>query len=319
MLTSPASFEVVTASGTVIIASPTIHTDLYWALRGGGNNFGIVTRFNLETIPQGLIWGGTRLHAGPQFPALLDAFYNLGVNSTQDPAAAQVLSFVYINNARFASSLLQYARPVADAAIFEEYMSIPTIEDDTTIRTLANQTLQLNLSNPHGLREIYWGATFKLDRNYLAFAAELLFEEVVDIADAEGLVPALSLQVITIPQLRNMAKHGGNALGLDEGCGALLILHTSIMWADQSDDGRILKTAKTIIDRAVVEGKERGLWVEFVYMNYASQFQEVVPGYGAKNHARLKDIARKYDPKGVFQQLQPGHFKLDGAPSPWVL
>jgi hypothetical protein len=37
------------------------HPDLYYALRGGGNNFGIVTRFDMETFPQGKMWGGYNL------------------------------------------------------------------------------------------------------------------------------------------------------------------------------------------------------------------------------------------------------------------
>lgn len=48
-----ASYEVVTASGIILKVTPTAFPDLYWALRGGGNNFGVVTRFELETIPQG--------------------------------------------------------------------------------------------------------------------------------------------------------------------------------------------------------------------------------------------------------------------------
>lgn len=54
---------------------------------------------------------------------------------------------------------------------------------------------------------------------------------------------------------------------------------------------------------------------EYLYMNYASQFQDVVPSYNATNHARLVSIAEKYDPDGVFQRLQPGYFKLNGAPA----
>ncbi|MBC9719414.1 FAD-binding oxidoreductase [Streptomyces sp. TRM66268-LWL] len=47
------SLEVVLASGEVLEVSPAQHPDLFWALRGGGGNFGIVTRFTLQAHPFG--------------------------------------------------------------------------------------------------------------------------------------------------------------------------------------------------------------------------------------------------------------------------
>lgn len=53
-----------------------------------------------------------------------------------------------------------------------------------------------------------------------------------------------------------------------------------------------------------------------IYMNYASQFEEVISSYGESNKGRLKSTADKYDPAGVFQTLQPGYFKLENAAVP---
>jgi FAD/FMN-containing dehydrogenase len=54
------SYDVVTASGIIVRASPTQFPDLYWSLRGGGNNFGLVVNFNLATVsfPGQTMWGG---------------------------------------------------------------------------------------------------------------------------------------------------------------------------------------------------------------------------------------------------------------------
>jgi FAD/FMN-containing dehydrogenase len=55
---SVVNYEMVTAKGEVINANKTSHPDLFWALKGGGSNFGIVTRFDVRTYPSGQIFGG---------------------------------------------------------------------------------------------------------------------------------------------------------------------------------------------------------------------------------------------------------------------
>ncbi|PVH92431.1 FAD binding domain-containing protein [Periconia macrospinosa] len=311
-----ASFEVVTASGVIVTASPFSYPDLYWALRGGGPNFGVVTKFNLNTIKQGLMWGGGRLFLEPQFSDVIRAFYNLGKGSAEDPNAAQIMSFAYAQNTKFVQADLQYAKPVANASIFSEYLSIPNYVTDTTrVRSLSDLTVQFNASNPSGLRETYWAATFKLDLNFTSFIKDIFFDELTAIADAPSLVPAATLQVITVPQLQNMANNGGNPLGLYESSGPLILLNLNMMWANLVDDARILKANSNIIKRTIAEAKSRGLANDYLYMNYASQFQAVVPSYGASNQQKLKMVAKKYDPRGIFQTLEPGYFKLDGAPN----
>ncbi|KAJ3497736.1 hypothetical protein NLG97_g1682 [Lecanicillium saksenae] len=53
------SFEVVLPNGTITNASPGVNPDLYFALRGGGSSFGIVTRFDFEAFPHDAFWGGS--------------------------------------------------------------------------------------------------------------------------------------------------------------------------------------------------------------------------------------------------------------------
>jgi len=86
-----ASYEVVTASGLIVTASPTKYSDLYWALRGGGNNFGVVTKFNVNAFPLGNMWGGARLYSPDSFSEALDAIYNFAGNSASDLDAANIL------------------------------------------------------------------------------------------------------------------------------------------------------------------------------------------------------------------------------------
>jgi hypothetical protein len=52
------NYEVILANGTIAQISHRTAPDLYWALRGGGNNFGIVTHFDVATYPLTQAWGG---------------------------------------------------------------------------------------------------------------------------------------------------------------------------------------------------------------------------------------------------------------------
>lgn len=68
------SFEVVLSDGNIVTASASEHADLWLALRGGSNNFGIVTSVTMTTVPQKLIWGGSSIYMDVDWPAQLQAF-----------------------------------------------------------------------------------------------------------------------------------------------------------------------------------------------------------------------------------------------------
>lgn len=318
-----ASFEVVTASGIIVTASPTSFSDLYWALRGGGNNFGIVTKFNLETFAHGpQMFGGQRRFFNTSFSAAIDAFVNLGVNAAVDPKAAQFIAITLnaASGTKVAIAELEYADPVLDAPIFGEYRAIPAFSDTTQLNTLAYFTQQLNNSNPKGYRETFWTASSKLDRQMVQFVFDVSFEEFAKIRDVQGIVPANTLQVITVPQLEQMQKKGGNALGLSPADGPIFLINLSTRWDLVADDARVMQANANVIRRFQEEAKRRNMVNDYLYMNYASQYQDVIGSYGG-SVGRLKSVAQKYDPTAVYQRLQPGYFKLNGAPvenSPYV-
>ncbi|KAH3957243.1 hypothetical protein HBI70_237070 [Parastagonospora nodorum] len=311
------SYEVVTASGQIVTVSPTSFPDLYFALRGGGNSFAIVTKFNLETFSHGpLMFGGHLHYDNTSFPALFDALVKLGESSADDTKATQMISLVFnaTTGTQMAIAELEYADPVAEPAFFEPYRQIPAIYDTTKLDTLANITQVLNSQNPNGYRESYWTASAKLDRGIVQFVYDVSKEEFAKITDVQGIVPATTLQIITVPQMEQMQKKGGNALGLDSSDGPILNILLTLMWVNSKDDARVWQACANILKRIEEEAKSRDLANEYLYMNYASQFQDVIRGYGASKEI-LKIVADKYDPTQVFQKLQPGYFKLDGPPA----
>lgn len=69
------SADVVTADGDLLTANATEHEDLYWALRGGGGNFGVVTTLTYQLHPVSTVLAGTMLFPPEQARAALRFYY----------------------------------------------------------------------------------------------------------------------------------------------------------------------------------------------------------------------------------------------------
>ncbi|KAK1512436.1 FAD binding domain-containing protein [Colletotrichum costaricense] len=71
-------FEVVMASGEIVNASTTPNPDLYWALRGGGSNFGVVTKLKFNTFRQDKMWYAKLHYDAPENITANAAFADWG-------------------------------------------------------------------------------------------------------------------------------------------------------------------------------------------------------------------------------------------------
>ena len=153
------TYEVVFADGTIHEVSYASYSDLYFALRGGGNNFGIVTRFDLVTFPQGDLWAGSQtfIYNNVTAAALNEAFYYIDENSLEDPFAQVILAYAYVQSidTYIIASDLQYSKPIINPPILQNFTSVPgAVANTLRITNLTGLTQEFNASNPSGFRYV---------------------------------------------------------------------------------------------------------------------------------------------------------------------
>ena len=321
--------QVVFADGSIHDVNEKSFPDLYFALRGGGNNFGIVTRFDLASFEQGKMLGGQTLYTADNMPALNTALYNFNINHYKDPYGAVIVAYVYVpaEGIFLASVDLEYGKPEPNPAILANFTAIPSIETTARITNLTDLTIELNSTQPSGSRETFWAFMVHNDVQILTDIQALFASQIPAISNASGLLPALVMQPISTAITSHFTSNGGNALGITAADGALLrmcllllfpqqsnivcfiVINISIAWTDIADDDRIMEFAANFISSGVALAKSRNLAHRYIYQNYAAAPQDVFTGYGPINKARLQAIHQKYDPTNVFTKLQPGYFK----------
>lgn len=119
---------------------------------------------------------------------------------------------------------------------------------------------------------------------------------------------AFGLQPISISAIEAGIQRGGNALGLTPVNQTWF--HNDAGWWFANDDTKARDTIKSITAEIETATKAEDSYLPYLFMNDASESQDVIAHYGAENVGKLKAVQAKYDPKGVFQKLVPGGFKL---------
>ena len=148
------NFEIVLASGQITNASVKQNPDLFAALKGGSNNFGIVTRFDLQTFKLGEYWGGSNYYLGNETTSLLDAFYSFVVNPNFDDKASVILTTVYdgAEGAAIVDVNFAYTAPIENPPVFANFSDVPTYVEDLLIANLTYFAAALGSLQPDGLR-----------------------------------------------------------------------------------------------------------------------------------------------------------------------
>jgi FAD/FMN-containing dehydrogenase len=299
--------EVVTSEGDIILASANDHSDLFWALRGGGGNFGVVTwfRFTLHSV-------GPTVTAGPVYWAAEDTtdvlrFYRDFVSDAPDelgnvirlgtiPPLPVISEELHFRPAIAVASC--YAGPVEDG----ERAVRALREFGTPLVDLVGSTLYVDHQSsiddtvPHGWH-YYWKAT---NLTYLP-------DEVIDII-AEHAYDAIS------PRSYAAIFHMGGAVTRAPRDATAYSsrdveynMSIDAVWLPQQDDA--VGTAETTWARkflAALQPHGAGVYVNF--LDCDDDLSRVREAYGDDAYWRLAEVKAKYDPENVFhnnKNIQP--------------
>ena len=151
-------YEAVLSSGIIVEATATnAFKDLYWALKGGGNSFAIVTRFDLRTVPSSKVWIGISQYDQADSAKYLDAVYNFGKYGSADGKAAiipTILSYPSYGIIAYAASRF-YDSETEPATAFENFTSpaLTPVADQYALQPLAEYVRNVDVLQPTGLRQ----------------------------------------------------------------------------------------------------------------------------------------------------------------------
>ncbi|KAM0720177.1 hypothetical protein Q7P37_004313 [Cladosporium fusiforme] len=305
-------FEIVLPSGLIVNATEKSYPDLWKALKGGSNNFGIVTAFESKAFEQGKFWGGFVGHDISTRESQFAAFEAFAGSAEYDPYAAFINNYIFTaaENSWYIVNSLEYTKAEEDPAVFENITSLPQTFSTMRISNLTDFAVELGGPNPMGLRHLFITATYANSAKLMSNIFDISNSTVQDLLDVTDLSYNLSFQPMPTAITSKAKSRGGNSLGLSDADGNLFNLLLTVSWGSKSDDDRVYRQSKALFDEAESVAKELGLYNEYVYLNYAAPWQDPIGGYGAESKAHLKAVSKKYDPEGMFQTQVPGGFKV---------
>lgn len=298
------SAEVVLADGQVVRASATEHPDLFWALRGGGGNFGVVTKFEFRLYPVGPnLLSGLIVYPFSEAKSVLQQYRDF-----HDAAPDTLTVWTVLRKAPplpFLPEEVHGKEIVALALIY-------TGEDPEEGKKLIEP--MRHFGNPIGEHvgvQPYtaWQQAFDPlltpgARNYwkshnFSTLADGLFDKVVEyiekLPDPQSEIFFGAIGCATERPSPDSAAYAHRD--------ARYVMNVHGRWSDAADDARCIQWARDYF-KETAPFASSGVYVNFMT---ADETDRVASAYGP-NQARLAQIKRQYDPTNLFrvnQNIQP--------------
>ena len=287
------SADLVTADGQVRIASDTEHPDLFWAIRGGGGNFGVVTSFEYHVYPVGPVLAGLVFHPFARATEVLHFYRDFsrathaevttyaGLLTSPEGTKQVVIGVCYTGalaeGERLIAPVRRFGPPLADQIRPMAYTELQSLMD--AAYPAGNQYYQKD----HFLQEIS--------------------DDAIDVVvDAFARVPS----PLTIPffqQSGGAMRRGHTAYAHRD---ALYNLVLSAQWRDPRESERHVRWTRELW-QALRPYATGGAYVNHVGREAEDGADQVRAAYGA-NYPRLAELKHTYDPTNLVrhnQNIQP--------------
>jgi FAD/FMN-containing dehydrogenase len=292
------SCEVVIADGDVLTASADDDPELFWALRGGGGNFGIVTSFEFDLHPLGpTVMAGMLAWPMDAAPEVLTALRDLAAVAPDEVGIMGNLRLApplpaipaELHGTPIVALLVCHAGPVEDAEralapLFD--LRPPAVNALVPKPYVAHQTM-LDAALPHG-RHYYW-KSWKLP--------PLHDELIATIVEHAGRITSPMSTVPIFTQGGAVARVPQDATAYPSRDAAHDINMVAAWLPEDPDPARHLRWCRDFWD--ALRPHSSGAYVNFLADEPAGAVERA---YGAERFARLRALKAAYDPTNFFRQ-----------------
>jgi FAD/FMN-containing dehydrogenase len=283
------SVDIVTADGTLRIASDTEHSDFFWGVRGGGGNFGVVTSFEYRLHPVGPVLAGMVVHPFAKAKEVLQ-FYRDFSSTTHEALTTYAVPMTTPDDTKVVAIAVCYSGPLAEGErlIAPVRQFGPPLADQICPMAYTELQSMLDAANPAG-RQYYLKAHFLRE----------ISDDAIDILiDRFASVPS-PLSMLFFQQTGGAMQRGNTAYAHRDALYNLLLI---AQWLDSGESERHVHWTRELW-QALRPYATGGVYVNDIGQEADEGADQVRAAYGA-NYQRLVELKQKYDPTNLFRHNQ---------------